>query len=108
MKATEAYIVVVLFIMLNNVVQTFESVEGILNWGHNKHSFHLWWHFFCIDFILRGENVTTWQMYPFAVNSRDAQYEGNHGIHFNNGLSFHIQTFEPRFDTVGKSLILLS
>jgi len=36
MGATEQYFPVVLFIMLYKVVQTFESVDGILKCNHKK------------------------------------------------------------------------
>jgi len=39
MKATEQYFPVVLFIMLNNVVLTFESVDEILKCDHANESY---------------------------------------------------------------------
>ena len=39
MKATEQYSRVVLFIMLNNVVLTFESVDEILKCDHSNESY---------------------------------------------------------------------
>ena len=39
MKATEQYFPVVLFIMLYKVVQTFESVDGILKCDHSDESY---------------------------------------------------------------------
>ena len=39
MKATEQYFPVVLFIMLYNVVLTFESVGEILKCGHSNESY---------------------------------------------------------------------
>ena len=38
MKATEQYFPVVLFIMLSKMVQTFESVDEILKYGHSNES----------------------------------------------------------------------
>ena len=38
-KATEQYFPVVLFIMLDKVVLTFESVDEILKCGHSNESF---------------------------------------------------------------------
>ena len=38
-KATEQYFPVVLFIMLDKVVLTFESVDEILKYGHSNESF---------------------------------------------------------------------
>ena len=39
MKATELYFSVVLFIMLDKVVLTFESVDAILKCDHSNESF---------------------------------------------------------------------
>ena len=39
MKATEQYFPVVLFIMLNKVVLTFESVDEILECDHSNESY---------------------------------------------------------------------
>ena len=39
MKATEQYFPVVLFIMLDKVVQTFESVNEILKCNHTNESY---------------------------------------------------------------------
>ena len=39
MKATEQYYLVVLFIMLHKVVQTFEAVDEILKCDHSNESF---------------------------------------------------------------------
>jgi len=39
MKATEQFFPVVLFIMLNKVVLTFESVDEILKCGHSNESY---------------------------------------------------------------------
>ena len=39
MKATEQYFPVMLFIMLYKVVQTFESVDGILKCDHSNESY---------------------------------------------------------------------
>ena len=39
MKAIEQYFPVVLFIMLNKVVLTFESVDEILKCGHSNESY---------------------------------------------------------------------
>ena len=39
MKATEQYIPVVLFVMIYKVVQTFESVDEILNCDHSNESY---------------------------------------------------------------------
>ena len=39
MKATEQYVLVVLFIMLHNVVQSFESVDEILYCEHACESY---------------------------------------------------------------------
>ena len=39
MKATEQYFPVVLFIMLDNVVMTFESVDEILWCDHSNESY---------------------------------------------------------------------
>ena len=39
MKAAEQYFPVVLFIMLNKVVLTFESVDEILKCGHSNESY---------------------------------------------------------------------
>ena len=39
MKATEQYFPVVLFIMLCNVIQTFESVDEILKCDHSNESY---------------------------------------------------------------------
>ena len=36
MKATEQYFLVVLFIVLYKVVQTFETMGEILNYGHSN------------------------------------------------------------------------
>ena len=39
MKATEQYFPLVLFIMLYEVVLTFESVDEILRWDHSNESY---------------------------------------------------------------------
>ena len=39
MKATEQYILVILFIMLYKVILTFESVDEILKFDHSNESY---------------------------------------------------------------------
>ena len=54
MKATEQYLPVVLFLMLYNVILTFESVDEILKCNHSNESY--WAVFSCsaVSYAVQG------------------------------------------------------
>ena len=61
MKATEQYFPVVMFIMLYNVILTFESVDEILKCDHSNESYVTEQYFPVVMFIMLYKVILTFE-----------------------------------------------